>query len=325
MDKLRYGLIGCGDISRKRVAPAFRDLDVCELVAVNRARTELAEAFAREFGARRWYDTWGELLRDDEVDAVYVATPHDQHKEQTIAAAEAGKHVLCEKPMALNARDCREMIDACRRNDVRLGVAYYRHHYPVLARIKEMAAAGELGKITLIQINAFEVHDLKPGDPKYWTFVREQSGGGPMMGFGCHRIEVMTHLLGPVAKAESVLENSLYDEREVEDNAAALLRFDSGAIGMLCVSNAVQEPSDTLDVYGSRGSVHVAVLNEGGMRVWTRDGERTEEHPPHANIHQPLIEDFTRAVLEGREPQVTGRVGLEVQQILDEIYGENGA
>ena len=82
MRKLKFGLIGCGDISQKRVAPAFRDLESCELIAVNRARYELAEAFAREFGARRWYRTWRELLADEEVAAVYVATPHDQHKEQ---------------------------------------------------------------------------------------------------------------------------------------------------------------------------------------------------------------------------------------------------
>jgi len=118
----------------------------------------------------------------------------------------------------------------------------------------------------------------------------------------------------------SQLVNSLYD-RDVEDNSAAVLRFESGALGVLSISNAVREPADTLDVYGTRGSVHVPVLNRGRMRVWTQQGERTEEHPPHENIHQPLIEDFTRAVLEGRDPEVRGEVGLEVQKVLDGIYG----
>ena len=96
MKKLKYGLIGCGDIAQKRVAPAIRELENCELVAVNRARYELAETFAREFGAKRWHRTWKKLIDDSEVEAVYVATPHHQHREQTIACAEAGKHVLCE-------------------------------------------------------------------------------------------------------------------------------------------------------------------------------------------------------------------------------------
>src|SRR4029450_338011 len=112
--KLRFGLIGCGDIARKRVAPAIRDSPGCELVAVSRARSSLAEEFAKEFGAKRWYDDWRELLTDGEIDAVYVATPVQLHAEQTITAAQAGKHVLCEKPMALNVGQCDEVMDGGR-------------------------------------------------------------------------------------------------------------------------------------------------------------------------------------------------------------------
>src|SRR5918911_3426122 len=102
MRRLRWGLVGCGDIARRRVAPALRELPNCELVAVSRARAELAPACAREFGAARWHGDWRELLADEEVDAVYVATPVHLHAAQAVAAAEAGKHVLCEKPMALS-------------------------------------------------------------------------------------------------------------------------------------------------------------------------------------------------------------------------------
>src|SRR5438309_5166614 len=128
--KLGWGLIGCGDIARKRVAPALRDLTECDLVAVSRGRAELAESFASEFGAQKWYSHWQELLLDDEIDAVYVATPVDLHAAQSIAAAGAGKHVLCEKPLALTVAECDQMLAACRAHNVKLGVAYYRHLYP---------------------------------------------------------------------------------------------------------------------------------------------------------------------------------------------------
>jgi predicted dehydrogenase len=128
----RWGLIGRGDIARKRAAPALRDGEGCELVAVSQARAELAEGVARKLGARRWQADWGELVRDHEIDAVYAAAPVDLHERQSIAAAEAGRHVLCEKPMALNTVQCRRMIDACRVNGMRLGVAYCRRFYPVL-------------------------------------------------------------------------------------------------------------------------------------------------------------------------------------------------
>ena len=113
---LRWGLIGCGDISQKRIAPALRDLPDAALIAVNRAQYESASAFADEFGARKVYREWQELLSDPEIDAVYIATPVDLHAPITIAAAESGKQVLCEKPMALTVIDCNEMIQACRQS-----------------------------------------------------------------------------------------------------------------------------------------------------------------------------------------------------------------
>src|SRR5262249_52351041 len=146
MNKLRWGLIGCGDISRKRVAPALRDIPECELIAVSRARLGMTEAFANEFGAKRWYGGWRELIADDEIDAVYIATPVHLHAEQTIAAAEAGKSALCEKPMAMAPGECERMIAACKLSGVTLGVAYYRRFYPVIRRVKEIIASGGIGQ-----------------------------------------------------------------------------------------------------------------------------------------------------------------------------------
>jgi predicted dehydrogenase len=319
MKKLRWGLIGCGDISRKRVAPAMRDLENGELVAVSRARSELAEEFAREFGARRWYADWRELIADGEVDAVYVATPVNLHAEQAVAALDAGKHVLCEKPMALSVAECDRMIDAARAGGVKLGVAYYRHFYPVVARIKEILAAGEIGRAVLAQVNAFERFNPAPNHPRRWFVEKAQAGGGPMMDFGCHRIEVLMNLLGSVTSVHGFTASVLF-EREVEDTAAALFQFSGGARGTLTVTHAAATSQDTLDIFGSDGSLHVAVLNRGEVRVKTPDGERVEMHPPHPNIHLPLIEDFTRAVVEGREPEVGGEIGREVARVEEEIY-----
>ena len=155
MRKLKWGLIGAGDIARKRIAPALRDSPNCELVTVSRKRAELAADFAKEFGARKWFADWRELIADDEIEAVYIATPVYLHCEQTIAAANAGKHILCEKPMAMNVAECEEMIDACRVNSVKLGIAYYRRFYPVIERIKQVIESGEIGKVVFANINAF--------------------------------------------------------------------------------------------------------------------------------------------------------------------------
>jgi predicted dehydrogenase len=258
---------------------------------------------------------------DQEIDAVYVATPVHVHAEQTIAAAEAGKHVLCEKPMALTAAECERMIAACRANGVKLGVAYYRHFYPVVRRVKELIDSGELGVPVVVQVNAFEWFDPQPSDARAWLLKKELSGGGPMMDFGCHRIEVLLDLFGAVSDLKSTLANSLF-EREVEDVAVALFQFERGTCATLTITHAAREPQDSFDLFCSRGSIHIPVLNEGNMRVVTSEGVRTESHPNPQNTHQPLIEGFAGAVLKDREPAVTGEIGRDVSAVLDRIYSE---
>jgi predicted dehydrogenase len=317
--KVRWGLIGCGDISRRRVAPALRDSTLCDFVAVSRAKADLAETFANEFGARRWVSDWHDLLTDYEIDAIYIATPVHLHAEQTIAAAERGKHVLCEKPMALNAAECDRMIHACRSNDVKLGVAYYRHFYPVVRRVKQLIDSGDLGIPVVAQVNAFEWFDPDPGSARAWLLKKDLSGGGPMFDFGCHRIEVLLDLLGNISDVKSTLANAVFD-REVEDVATAMFKFERGTCGTLTVTHAAREPQDTLDLFFTNGSIHIPFLNEGKMKLLTKDGERTETHPNHANIHQPMIEDFARAVLENRDSLVGGEIGRAVASIEEEIY-----
>jgi predicted dehydrogenase len=317
---VRWGLVGCGDISEKRVAPALREAPGSRLVAVARAQAQKAADFAARHGASRSYADWRELVRDEELDAVYVATPVRLHAEQAVAAAEAGKHVLCEKPMALDPASCERMIGAARAHGVRLGVAYYRHHYPLVRRLRALLDSGEIGRPVLAGMQAFEPFDAPAGHPRAWLLRRSESGGGPMADFGCHRVEVLLDLLGPLAEAHGISTRARFREREVEDTCIATLRFESGAAAVVTVTHAAQERRDTLEIFGTRGSAHVAVLNAGVVRIVTASGEREESHPPHANLHQPLVEDFVAAVREGREPTVTGAVGLEVARAVEAIY-----
>ncbi len=319
MRTVAWGLVGCGDIARKRVAPALRDLESCELVSVSRADAARAETFAKEFGAKRWHADWRELIEDPGVEAVYVATPVHLHAEQAVAAAEAGKHVLCEKPMALNVAECVRMNAAAEANGVRLGVAYYRRFYPAVERVRQILESGEIGTPVVAQVNAFERFDPAPDNPRRWLLDKRRAGGGPMFDFGCHRVEVLVNLLGDVKAVRALTGNVLF-EREVEDTACALFEFERGAQGVLSVTHAAREPQDALEIFGSEGSVRIDVLNEGRLRVRTNEGERFETYAPHANLHQPLVEDFASAVVEGGRPRVDGRVGQRVSEVLELIY-----
>ena len=316
-----WGLVGCGDIAARRVAAALRDSLGSTLVAVARARAELAEGFARAQGARRSYADWRALLADPEVDAVYIATPVLLHVEQAVAAAEAGKHVLCEKPMALDVAGAQRMVEVARDHGVTLGVAYYRHHYPVVGRLRELLASGEIGRPVFAQVQAFELFDPPPDHPRAWLLKRAEAGGGPMADFGCHRLEVLLDLLGPLEEARGFPTRVRFKEREVEDTCVAHLSFRSGAEAVLTVTHAAQESRDVVELFCTGGSAHVGVLNQGGLRIVNSNRVREERHPPHANLHQPLVEDFVAALREGREPAVTGEIGLEVSRVLAAIYG----
>jgi len=321
MTNLRWGLIGAGDIVRRRVADALTNGRGSTLSAVCRGRADLAEAVARDIGADRAHRSWQDLVRDPDIDAVYVATPVVLHAAQTIAAAEAGKHVLCEKPMAMNVGECDRMIAACRASGVQLGVAYYRRFYPVVVRIRDILNSGEIGEPVVLQMTAFEPFDPRPGDARAWLVDRSQSGGGPMADFGCHRLEVMLHLLGPVTRV-SGLSARVALARDVEDTAAALLQFERGTCATLVVTHAAAARRDTFALFGTRGSIRAPSLNAGDILVTGPWGERHESHPPPENVHTPLVEEFVDAVQSGREPAVHGAIGRAVAVVLSEVYAD---
>jgi predicted dehydrogenase len=212
------------------------------------------------------------------------------------------------------------MIEVCRNAGARLSVAYYRHCYPLVARLKDIIASGEIGRVILAEVQAFESFRPASSGPRGWLTRKEQAGGGPLMDFGCHRIEVLLDLFGPVSKVRGS-NARLVADWEVEDSSFAMLEFENRARGLLAVSRAVEEPRDALDVYGSAGSIHVPVLNRGALTVWTARGGRREDHPPHENVHLPYIQAVTEAFLEDREPPVPGETGLRVAEITEEIYG----
>jgi predicted dehydrogenase len=253
---------------------------------------------------------------------VYVATTVDVHARQTIAAAEAGKHVLCEKPMAMTAAECDRMIAACRASGVTLGVAYYRRFYPAVQRVKSILAAGEIGAPVVAQMNALEWFDADETHPRGWLLDRARAGGGPMMDFGCHRLEVLVNVFGKARDVTALTANVVF-ERGVEDTAAVILRFETGPCATVTVTHAVRDRQDSLDVFGTRGSIRCANLNAGELRVVVEGGdghERVEKHPPAANVHLPLIEDFVDAVVTKRQPAVDGETARHVSAIEDRIY-----
>lgn len=312
---IRWGLLGVGDIANKRVAAAIQNDPKSELVAVCRRDETKLQQFADQFGVCHRMANASEMIASNELDAIYIATPVDLHCPQTIAAAGAGKHVMVEKPMAIDPQQCDQMITACEAAGVTLGVAYYRRFYPVVRRIQTLIQSGLLGRVLSISAvtgntNRFEADN--------WRVVRSRGGGGPLMDIGSHRLDVFLQLLGPVSQVKSNVIES--DEFEAEQVSTVMMQFASGANGVLqCYFGTTNTP-DRLEVIGTDGRISVEDLNQGDLVVHTNSGQKKESHPPHENLHAPLIEDFSRAIIEDRPPAITGIIGRQTNQIIQLAY-----
>lgn len=316
---IRWGLIGVGDIANKRVAAAIQADPNSELVAVCR-RSELElQQFAQQFAAPHWFTDVDELLGLDELDAVYIATPVDCHLPHTLAAARAGKHVLVEKPMALDPDQCEQMISACLAANVRLGVAYYRRFYPVVLRAQSLIASGQLGRILSIGCVTGNSNRF-PADN--WRVIRARGGGGPLMDIGSHRLDVFLQLLGEVHCVQACMMDS--PDFDAEQVATVMVQFNSGAHGVLQSYFGTVDTPDRLEIIGTDGRVTIEDLNQGDLMLGTAAGQTRESHPPADNLHGPLIEDFALAIMQNREPEITGPIGKKTNQIMQNAYSGAG-
>ncbi|HYT89459.1 MAG TPA: Gfo/Idh/MocA family oxidoreductase [Gemmataceae bacterium] len=317
--QIRWGLLGCGDIVRKRVARAILDEPRSRLLAACRRDSGRVRDFCQAFGVERAYTCDADLLADPEIDAVYIATPVHLHFPQTLAAAAAGKHVLVEKPMARTVAECDQMIDACRAVGVKLGVAYYRRFYPIVHRMKELLASGELGRPLAISAVTSTSFALGPGDEGYWRVVPAEGGGGALMDIGSHRLNLFLDLLGEVVDVQARID-TLLGAYEAEDAATLLLHFRSGAHGTLQCFFGTTCGADDFSILGRRGRLSATPLNGEQLVIESIQGQRIETHPPPGNLHAPLIVDFVSAILEGHSPLVTGEEGRRTNNVMERAY-----
>ena len=316
---IRWGLIGCGDVARKRVADAIQNETNSQLMAACRRDQTRLDEFCDTFAVERRYTNADQLIKDRDIDAVYIATPVKEHLPQTLAAARAGKHVLVEKPMAMTVAECDQMFDACGNAGVKLGVAYYRRFYPVVHRIQELLQSGEIGEpLAVSAVTATPMH-MQPGEEGYWRAILEDGGGGALMDIGSHRINVFLHLFGEVTSVKAICE-TVAAPYQADDTALLLLKFQSGVTGTLqCHFGAPFDP-DEFSIIGTEGRIKVSPLNGEVLVIEKGNGQETELHPPADNLCAPLIADFVLAIQKDRDPTVAGEEGRATNAIIERAY-----
>jgi predicted dehydrogenase len=284
-------VIGIGDITRKRVLPAILAEPRSRLRALLTRDPRKAEAYP---GGMAYMDLHA-ALRDTVVDAVYVASPVVLHAEHTIASLRAGKHVLCEKPVAMNYAQAETMAAAAHDSGCVVGIAYYRRLYPKLMRAKELLGEGAIGRPVLVEAN---YHGWLESEQRGWLRDPAVAGGGPLYDVGSHRIDACNFLLGRPRRAMGLMSNALHD-LAVEDSATVLMEYAGGVHGVVDVRWNSRLQRDQFRIVGTEGEIDLSPLNGPTLRVLASGGLREEQLPAHTNVHYPAVENFVAAVLDG--------------------------
>jgi UDP-N-acetyl-2-amino-2-deoxyglucuronate dehydrogenase len=327
--QMRFAIIGVGNIAPIHAA-AIRSVPEAELVAVATRREDRGRAFVAEHGGT-WYADYGELLARAEPDVVAICTPHDLHAPMTLAAAQAGVHVLCEKPMARNVAECDAMIAACDRARVTLGVVFQGRFEPLSIRLKAALDAERLGRLLWVSANTLWHRTDAYYRSGPWRGTWAHEGGGVLINQAVHGIDLLIWLAG-LPERVTARARTLNHPIEVEDAALAILEYAHGGLGLI-QATTIAHPGypERFEFFGSRGSV---IYHKGQARIEWRLLDPVEDSTEEAEVssgaarpmditaagHTALYNNFISAIHAGRPPQVDGHEGRHSVALVEAIY-----
>ncbi|MHB8575548.1 MAG: Gfo/Idh/MocA family protein [Dehalococcoidia bacterium] len=319
-----WAVVGIGRFAANRIVPALQKTPSGRLVAVVSRDKARAAAFAEEHGVDRAYDDLEAALRDREVRYVWVATPHSLHLEPVLAAARAGKHVLCEKPLATSRTDAREMIRACRRAGVKLGTGFHLRYHPLHREIRRLAGGGALGTIVAAEAE-WSTAPSKPGQgySSPWRTDPELAFAGITTGTGIHAIDLLRFVLDDEITSVSALTNAESSPiAPLETAAVALLRFRKGTLATMRCLRGVLRPENDLALIGSSGrAASRHSLDEVTRGLIEVEGAETDVAgiPVGTDMYALQAEALMRAVSDDTEPSASGEDGLRVVEVLEAL------
>lgn len=312
-----WGIIGLGRIAGSQIAPAIRACENSTLVSVvSRDRTR-AEEFARAHGPAAALDDYAKMLADPRVDAVYIATPNALHADQVIAAAQAGKHVLCDKPLAVTVEDARQCVAECRAAGVRLGITFQTRYHDGLADAVRLLRDDGIGKVIVAEVTMSGGRNL----PRGWRTDPELAGLGTINNIGVHAFDVLRYLLGSEVTEVAAMTDSEPGYR-IDTTALALLRFGCGTIAYVNANQSTPHARDDIVLYGTAGRMLGSNLSrpdrDGTLSFITPAGERAFPASSR-DAYRRVISAFAGAVTDGRDPSPSGEDGLRSVELTTAI------
>lgn len=339
MQKLRWGVIGAGGIADRRTIPGMMKADNAELVAVMEINMELAEKCRAKWGCPKAYDSEEALLADPDIDAVYIATPVVLHAKQAMAAADAGKHILIEKPLAMTSEEGEKVIEYCHSKGVQIAAGLMMRFG---AYVQAMKAAIEDGKIGRPVSGYSQFTCWYPDMPGNWRQSKKNGGGGAMMDMGVHCIDLMQYVMNTKVKEVAALQDTLTFHYEVEDSSMVLLRMENGA--QCVVQSNFNIPDEAakwrLEFFGDKGRLcgeNIIGQVDGGTldalfcgdvggydaQQDVKDVKGEEIQVEFGDMYTREIESFSNSILNGSPLEVPAEQAVYVQKVMEAAYKAN--
>lgn len=334
-DYVKWGVIGCGGIADRRTIPGMMLARNAKLYAVMDVNPAVAENVCKKYGAEKWYTDAQSLIADPEVQAVYIASPVMFHTEQVMAAAKAGKHVMCEKPLCINSRESAKAERFCAEQGVKAAVGlmmrYHAHH----VRMKEMIESGKLGQVVSLRA---QLNCWFPDIPGNWRQVKATTGGGALIDMGIHCLDLIEYIAGSKTKKAFGFCDTKTFKYDVDDSANALVLLENGAVGYVDVNYNVPDDacSCRVEVMGTGGSMTaegtVGQEERGTLTCifceqadYNASQQRTEPErltfgAPDGNMYQKEIESFSDSILTGKPVEVPMSDAIPLQRAIEAIY-----
>ena len=320
MKTVQWGIIGCGDVTEKKSGPAFNKVRNSRLVAVMRRDEEKVRDYARRHGVSKWYTNARHLIEDDEVNAVYVATPPLYHEEYTLLALNAGKPVYVEKPMAIGLAAAENMLAASQKSGVKLSIAHYRRQQPLFKKVKALLESDAIGKIRLVNIRLFQ--GTQPGlvaqTEINWRVDPHISGGGLFHDLAPHQLDLLLHFFGNPVNFFGISLNQagLY---AADDIVTGHIRFEKDVIfnGVWCFNVSRDNEADICEIIGSRGSIDFSIFKHHQMTL-NRDGaEEVFAFEPLEHVQQPMIEAVVKYFLDEYSNPCSPGDGVQTMRLIE--------
>lgn len=313
-----WGLIGTGKIADDRILPGINACAGNRLVGVVSRDPARASAFAKKFGAQLAYTSYEDMLRNPEVTVVAIHTPNSLHAAQAIAAARAGKHVFCDKPMATNAADAERIVNECEKAGVMLGMNFHNRFMPCFIETRRIIESGEIGEVLLVRLEASP--GANPASTRAsWRVDPVIAGLGTTMSIGVHVYDILRYLLA----SEIVTVSAFFDTPRgvMEQTNLSVFRFANGVMAQVSVNQKTPNPHNDFVIYGTRGRITGRGLTRsrspGELQVLTAEGKTRHTEFPAVNAHGRCVAAFSQALLEGRDFRPSGIDGLRSAQLTD--------